>query len=216
MTIRLPFKQFTDTDYVTGIQAGNPAMERKFYDHCRGYYEDVKHKLFGDDNVSHEDFFQDAFIQIWTEIQNRRIHLVDGSVYRIKADGTDGKMTARLTSFMVVIIKNQYLKTKRHKTVDIDNAGKADLMQIEELLQYDSADKELKHQLVDDCVADLPARCKEILTLFYFKKKSLDEILQIRRENTSKDGLKSAKSKCMRQLEGRIIESFGEFSISLC
>ena len=82
----------------------------------------------------------------------------------------------------------------------------------DELLSYDDADKELKHQVVDDCVANLPARCKEILTLFYFKKKSLDEILQIRQENTSKDGLKSAKSKCMRQLEERIIETFKEYN----
>ena len=57
---------------------------------------------------------------------------------------------------------------------------------------------------------------KEILTLFYFKKKSLDEILAIRQENSTKDGLKTAKSKCMRQLEGRIIETFKEYNISLC
>lgn len=215
MKIRLPFT-LTEYDYVCGIQAGNPVMERKFYDYCRQYYEETNRKIFGDDNVSHEDFFQEAFIQIWTEIQNGRIHLVDKAIHRIKADGSDEVMTAKLKSFLMTIVKNQYAKSKRHIAVDIDNAGKSDLMKIEELLSYDDADKELKHQVVDDCVANLPARCKEILTLFYYKKKSLDEILQIRQENTSKDGLKSAKSKCMRQLEGRIIETFKEYNISLC
>ena len=166
--------------------------------------------------MAHEDFFQEAFIQIWTEIQNGRIHLVDKAIYRIKADGSDEEMTAKLKSFLMTIVKNQYAKSKRHIAVDIDNAGKSDLMKIEELLNYDDADKELKHQVVDDCVANLPARCKEILTLFYFKKKSLDEILAIRQENSTKDGLKTAKSKCMRQLEGRIIETFKEYNISLC
>ena len=215
MTIKLPFT-LTDKDFVLGIQSGNPAMESKFYSHCRKYYDEVGAKLFGSDNVSHEDFFQDAYLQLWTEIQNGRIHVKDGVVYRIKADGSDERMTAKLTSFMVVIVKNQYAKSKRNKQVDIDSAGKADLMKIEDVLQYDSADKELKLQVVDDCVAALPTRCKEILTLFYFKKKSLDEILEIRQENTSKDGLKSAKSKCMRQLEGRIIESFKAYNIGLC
>lgn len=215
MNIKLPFT-LTERDYVSGIQAGNPAMERKFYEYCRKYYEETGRKIFGQDNVSHEDFFQDAFLQIWTEIQNGRIHLVDGAIYRIKADGSDEEMTAKLNSFLMTIVKNQYAKTKRHTSVDIDNAGKFDIMKIEELLNYDDADKELKHQVVDDCVANLPARCKEILTLFYFKKKSLDEILQIRQENTSKDGLKSAKSKCMRQLEDRIVVSFKEYNISLC
>lgn len=215
MNIKLPFT-LTERDYVSGIQAGNPAMERKFYEYCRKYYEETGRKIFGQDNVSHDDFFQDAFLQIWTEIQNGRIHLVDNVIYRIHADGKDEKMTSMLKSFLITIIRNQYMKSKRHVAVDIDNASRSDIQKIEDLLNYESADKELKHQVVDDCVANLPARCKEILTLFYFKKKSLDEILQIRQENTSKDGLKSAKSKCMRQLEDRIVVSFKEYNISLC
>lgn len=215
MTIKLPFT-LTDKDFVLGIQNGNPAMESKFYSHCRKYYDEVGKKIFGNDNVSHEDFFQEAFLQVWTEIKNGRIHVTDGAVYRIKSDGADDKMTAKLTSFLIVIVKNQYAKSKRNKQIDIDSAGKADLMKIEEILQYDSADKEQKMQMVDDCLADLSDRCKEILTLFYFKKKSLDEILEIRRENTSKDGLKSAKSKCMRQLETKIIKSSKAYNIGLC
>lgn len=76
-------------------------MERKFYDYCRQYYEETNRKIFGDDNVAHEDFFQEAFIQIWTEIQNGRIHLVDKVIYRIKADGSDEEMTAKLKSFLI-------------------------------------------------------------------------------------------------------------------
>ena len=215
MKIKLPFI-LTEYDFVSGIQMGNPVMERKFYDYCEQYFQETKRKICGDRNVLLDDFFHEAFVQIWTEIQNGRIHLVNGAIFRIKADGSDEKMTAKLKSFLMTIVRNSYLKSIGKVYVDIDNAGKSDIMKIEELYNYDDADKELKHQIVDDCVANLPSRCKEILTLFYFKKKSLDEILQIRQENTSKDGLKSAKSKCMRQLELRIIDSFKEYNISLC
>lgn len=215
MKIILPFT-LTERDYVSGIQGGNPAMERHFYNYCRRYYEETARKIFADDNVSHEDFFQDAFVQVWTEIQNGRIHLVDGVIYRVHSDGKDEKMTSMLKSFLITIVRNQYAKSKRHITVNMDKVGKEDMIKIEDFLGYDSADKELKQQVVDDCVADLPARCKEILTLFYFKKKSLDEILRIRQENSTKDGLKTAKSKCMRQLKGRVIDSFRKYNISLC
>jgi DNA-directed RNA polymerase specialized sigma subunit len=100
--------------------------------------------------------------------------------------------------------------------VDIDNMGKTDVMKVEEMLAYDDADKEVKQQIIDECVNDLPARCKEILTLFYYKNKSLDEILTLRQENTSKDGLKTAKSKCMKQLSDRVIECFTRYNTCLC
>lgn len=214
MKIKLPF-QLSEYDYVIGIQAGNPAMERKFYDYCVRYFHQSKGTVFHDAPDASDDFFHEAFIQIWTEIQNGRIYTVDKVIFRKKADGKAEKMTAKLTSFMMTIVRNQYMKTKRHISVDIDNAGKADLMKIEELLNFDDADKEIKHRVVDDCISDLPSRCKEILTLFYFKKKSLDEILTIRKDNSSKDGLKTAKSKCMRQLEGRIVDNFKKYNIYL-
>lgn len=62
--------------------------------------------------------------------------------------------------------------------------------------------------IVEMCVNALPPRCKEILTLFYYENKSLDEILEIRHENQSKDGLKSGKSKCMKSLKERISAEF--------
>lgn len=215
MSFKLPFLT-TEVDYVSGIQAGDVVMERRFYDYCRKYYNETKGGIFREDNVSHEDYFQDAFIQVWSEIQNKRIHVADGAIYRIQADGKDVRMTAKLKSFIMTIVRNQYLKSKRHVNVDIDNLGKADIMKLEDMLAYDDADKEIKQQMVDECVNELPARCKEILTLFYYKNKSLDEILEIRQENTSKDGLKTAKSKCMRQLSDRIIECFTRYNTCLC
>lgn len=215
MKFKLSFT-ITEADYVRGIQAGDAAMERRFYDHCLKYYNDKKGGVFGDDTDACEDYFQDAFIQVWSEIQNNRIHIVDGDIYRIQADGHDARMTAKLNSFIMTIVRNQYLKTKRHVNVDIENMSKADTMKVEDLLAYDGGDKEIKQQIIDKCVTELPVRCKEILTLFYYKGKSLDEILMIRKENTSKDGLKAAKSKCMKQLSERVIECFTRYNTCLC
>lgn len=215
MALKLPFVT-TEADYVRGIQAGDAAMEQRFYDYCRKYYNETKGGVFVEHDESQEDYFQDAFIQVWSEIQNKRIHLVDGAIYRIQADGKDLKMTAKLKSFIMTIIRNQYLKSRRHVNVDIENLGKDDVMKVEDLLAYDDAEKETKQQIIDECIKELPARCKEILTLFYYKNKSLDEILSIRQENTSKDGLKTAKSKCMRQLSDRVLECFTKYIACVC
>ena len=62
----------------------------------------------------------------------------------------------------------------------------------------------------------MPPRCLEILTLFYVKGKSLDEILEIRKDkNTSKVGLKSAKYKCMNALRERVTKMFDQLNIKI-
>ncbi len=215
MPFKLPFVA-SEADFVRGIQARDVNMERRFYDYCRKYYNATCGGIFSEDNVSHEDYFQDAFILVWTEIQNKRIHVVNDAIYRTQADGTDVKMTAKLKSYIMTIVRNQYIKSKRHVNIDIDNLSKSDILKVEDLLAYDSADKELKQQIIDSCVGELPTRCKEILTLFYYKNKSLDEILMIRQENTSKDGLKTAKSKCIKQLGERVLNHFTEYKTCSC
>ena len=67
-----------------------------------------------------------------------------------------------------------------------------------------------KDRIVSQCLLSLPKSCLEILTMFYYEKKSLEQILEERPENNSYDGLKSRKSKCMTNLKKRITESFAK------
>ena len=75
--------------------------------------------------------------------------------------------------------------------------------------------EEQKNRIVDECISELSPRCAEILTLFYYKGMSLDQIMEQRAEkNTSKNGLKTAKNKCMNTLRDRITVQFKMFNLT--
>lgn len=68
-------------------------------------------------------------------------------------------------------------------------------------------DEDDKIRIIDECILSMSPNCIEIITLFYYQKKSLDDIMMIRGEqNSSKDGLKTAKNKCMVTLRKRVDE----------
>ena len=66
----------------------------------------------------------------------------------------------------------------------------------------------MKDRIVDECIARMSPSCIDILTMFYYKDMSLDEILAAREENTSKDGLKTAKNKCLNTLKAKVNDEF--------
>ena len=78
----------------------------------------------------------------------------------------------------------------------------------------DENDEETRNRIVDDCIQRISPRCAEILTMFYYEEKTLDEILAARHEtNSSKNGLKTAKNKCMNTLRSLCNEEFRKYNI---
>jgi DNA-directed RNA polymerase specialized sigma24 family protein len=104
----------------------------------------------------------------------------------------------------MAIAKNRHLKELRTDgpSVLVDIDGKAICG---EPVDVDVTEKERKMQAIDDELAKLSNHCREILTLFYVKRMSLEQIMMSRSENTSKDGLKTSKSKCLRQLKTNVV-----------
>jgi len=74
---------------------------------------------------------------------------------------------------------------------------------------------EMKTRIVDECIARMSPSCVEILTMFYYKGMGLDEILAARGENTSKDGLKTAKNKCLKTLKEKVTNEFLNCNINV-
>lgn len=63
-------------------------------------------------------------------------------------------------------------------------------------------------EIVQIAIMHLSATCRDILTKIYYEGKTLDEILSSRDENSSKDGLKTSKYKCMKRFEADVINMF--------
>lgn len=67
--------------------------------------------------------------------------------------------------------------------------------------------------IVQTAIMNLSNTCRDILTKFYCEGMSLDEILASRNENTSKDGLKTGKSKCLKRFETDVKNMFEKYHI---
>ena len=74
----------------------------------------------------------------------------------------------------------------------------ADLASYTELL-YDDDNTDML-EVVSNCISKMPKRCNQILTMFYYEEKTLDEIMTEMPELESKNALKTRKYKCMEEL----------------
>lgn len=165
-----------------------------------------------------EDIFQQSFIKLWTEIETKRIFTgQDGNIYRTDRRGNARMLTCRLTSFLIDIAKNDYRDWLRNDrlTLEDDFESFAHIAEIKSAVRQDEPVESLREQIVANSVSELPPRCKEILTMFYYNGMSLDEIIVARGEkNTSKNGLKTGKHKCMKSLKMKIKEKYKVYNLN--
>ena len=214
--IKITIQQHTDCEVVLGLQARKRSVEEWFYHSAKDYFWQKFNEVFFDQDMK-MTIFQESFIRLWTQIENGEIHVADGKLHRRQKNGSVKVMTCSLNTFLFAIAKNEYrelVRSNKEVFVDsyFDNVNNSNMA-----YTPDAEDvKETQVRIVDECIQMMPPRCLEILTLFYIKGKSLDEIMEIRKDkNTSKVGLKSAKYKCMNTLRERITEQFNRLNIKM-
>lgn len=201
----------SDLEVISGFQNSDSNVESIFYKDCYRYFREkfIKVLPYSSDFAGLDDLFQDSFLLLWDEIQTKKIHIRDNHLCRFDKNGVSKRMTASLQTYLMSIVKYKNFEMVRESELYVENyEGEA------------TFEEEPPELCVDDVVSltvnSLPQRCKEILTLFYYERKSLDEILLIRRENTSKDGLKSGKSKCLAKLKEKILVELNKYHLKIC
>ena len=201
-------RSYTDVEVVEGIGRRDRLMEEWFYRAAKRYYDEHFNQVFFDKDRKQE-IFQTAFLKLWTEMDNHRIRVIEGAVCRQQADGEYHAMTCALTTFLMAFARTEYRELVRSTKEDnygelFENAAYADHSAV--TFAEEDPD-EVKRRIVDECIQGMSPTCVEILTLFYYQGKSLDEIMVIRGERSnSKNGLKTAKNKCMNTLRERAAE----------
>ncbi|MDO4161284.1 MAG: sigma-70 family RNA polymerase sigma factor [Elusimicrobiales bacterium] len=209
-------KSLSDSEYVKQIQQRRKTVTELFYNECRKYFMHSYGAVFSKDNIK-EDIFQQSFVKLWTEIETKRIFIGDDDkLYRFDRKGNIRVLTCNLKSFLIDIAKNDYRDwlRKDRLTLEDDFESFAHMMEVSRAVRFDDNQETLKEQIVADCVFDLPPRCKDILTMFYYKGMSLDEILVARGEkNISKNGLKTGKYKCMESLKTRVKDAYKKYNL---
>lgn len=207
---------FTDIEYVDGIRHGRRRMTEMFFNECRHYFMSVYDAVFMRRDFR-DDIFQQSFVKLWTEIETGRIFVGDdGALLRYDRHGGLRELTCNLKSFLIDIAKNDYRCWLRHDWLSIaeDFEDFAHTIEVATAISPDDDPVPLAEQVVASCVADMPPRCKEILTMFYYDGMSLDDILVARGDkHSSKNGLKTGKHKCMESLKARVRDAFRELHL---
>lgn len=206
-------KSYTDIQIVEAYQTGNKKVQQFWYDKCRSQFGKGTSNYGGLTDYDREDLFQDSFIILWEKMESNQIYVHDGAVHVISKNGDN--VIPDLLGYFMRIVKNKYLEMFHSgKYVlplnDVVTSSNEDFFAE---LYWDEDPNVEKDRIVSKCLLSLPKSCIEILTKFYYEKKSLEQIFEERPENNSYDGLKSRKSKCMANLKKKITESFAKVGL---
>ena len=191
-------------------------MTETFYHECKKYFMSSYKAVFSREDMK-EDIFQQSFVKLWTEIETRKIFLgEDNGIYRYDRYGKIRILVCNLKTFLIDIAKNEYRDWLRNDrlTLQDDFESFAHMMEVQLAVRPNESPDLLKEQIVANCVSELPPRCKDILTMFYYKEMTLDEIIVARGEkNVSKNGLKTGKYKCMETLKTKVKDMYEKYNL---
>lgn len=208
-------RHYSDAEVIVGLQSRELEIEEWFYNSAKQYFMSHFNQMFFDKDQK-TAIFQDSFIKLWTQIENGQIFVKDSEVCRKQKNGNMQPMTCSLNTFLFAIARNEYREQVRSiKEVYIEEYYDSNNQDIA-YHQDEDDETEMKIRIVDKCIQMMPSRCLEILTLFYIEGRSLDEIMEIRKDkNSSKVGLKSAKYKCMTTLREKVIQMCNQLNIKI-
>ena len=203
-------KSYTDIQIVDAYQNGDKKIQQFWYDKCRSQFGKGTSNYGGLTDYDRDDLFQDSFIILWEKMESHQIYILDGTVHVATKKGDS--IIPDMLGYFMRIVKNKYLEMfhSGKYVIPINEVVTSSNDDFFEVLYWDENPDVEKDRIVSQCLLSLPKSCLEILTMFYYEKKSLEQILEERPENNSYDGLKSRKSKCMTNLKKRITESFAK------
>lgn len=209
-------KTLDDAGVVSEIQKHNERAAETFYNECKKYFMSSYRAIFSREDIK-EDIFQQSFVKLWIEIETGKIFLDEhGNMRRLDRHGNVRALTCNLRTFLIDIAKNDYRDWLRHDrlTLEDDFESFAHMVEVRAAVRPEEPAETIREQIVSNCVSNLPPRCREILTMFYYKNMKLDEIIVARGEkNISKNGLKTGKYKCMESLKSKVREMYGKYNL---
>ena len=178
---------------VEDLRTGSDKVLRKVYEDNRDKFLNYakRYHLSEDENI---DIYQDAYIIFYDNIMSGKI------------ESFTSKISTYLFSIGKYLIFDQMRKNK--KTVggayDLSRVGNDD-MSID-AFEMESQNLTAEQMLLQKHFTTLGAKCQELLTLFYYRGFTIQEIME--RENyNSENVVKAAKSRCMKTLRERIKEN---------
>jgi len=166
------------------LKKGDQATLQKIYEDNRNTFINFskRYNISEDDAV---DIYQDAIIALHENAINGKINTLKSSI----------------STYLFAIGKYKIFQLLRNnKTVALEQ--NITIESTNEVLNVNFFDEKLTNRqtLIKNNLEKLGNKCKEVLKLFYYQGYTLDEITKIL-NYSSKEVLKSQKSRCLKQLK---------------
>ena len=194
-------KEYSDAEFVEGLRSHTPVITRSLDYQLKKYFDTNCRSVFFVDLTldDKKDIFQESFLTFWENILAGKLYVERGQLF-----GKGGKpFKSKLTTYFMSIAKFKYYEWVRKNSsttnVNVEDVGLKELFL--EIYQEEEPDEtETKLGIISDCISHMQEHCRQILTLFYYEMKTLDEILK-QLHYINKDSLKNAKCRCVNSLQ---------------
>jgi RNA polymerase sigma-70 factor (ECF subfamily) len=155
----------------------------KFLNFARQY------NLSEDENI---DVYQDAYVIFYDNVMSGKIERFTSSI------------STYLFGIGKYLIFDQMRKNKKTVGGNYDLTLVSDADEAVETLEFEQPGLTTEQELLQKYFGTLGKKCQELLTLFYYRGYTIQEIMEHENYN-SENVVKSAKSRCMKTLKERII-----------
>lgn len=180
-TMKATAPLFTDEELVEGLKEQDPVIIRYLYQNAGPMVYKLIINAGGDQNDA-EDIFQEGILATYLNIRTGKYEI---------------SYQARLTTYLVQICKYKWLDHVKSAYVSKSVFG-IDSDLLEETVEFENDEKEERIKMVHGLIRMLGENCRKILHLFYWEKKSYEEIArEIDQEPLS---AKNQKYRCMKKL----------------
>jgi RNA polymerase sigma factor (sigma-70 family) len=178
-------KRLNDEQLVIAIKHGDKdAMVQLYKDNYAAVRNYILKNNGNTDDA--EDILQDAVIAVWEKIQQGSLEL-----------------KAKLSTFVFAISKNLWLKRlgKLGRQVNMDG------IKTENLSEKNEGMYEEDRKIVVSMMNLLGAKCREILSLFYFEGYDMTTIAE-KLDYNNADTVKAKKHQCFKQLQEQFLKVY--------
>lgn len=175
------------------LRKGSDKLLRKVYEENRNKFLNYarRYNLSEDENI---DLYQDAYIIFYDNVMSGKIEHLTSSV------------STYLFAIGKYLIFDQIRKNKKIVGSNFDLSKLGDNNLPLDMIEMERAELTTEQQLLQKHFTTLGAKCKELLTLFYYRGYSIQEIMAHENYN-SENVVKAAKSRCMKTLRERILDN---------
>lgn len=172
------------------LRKGSDSVLRKVYEENRGKFLNYakRYGLSEDENV---DVYQDAYVIFYDNIMNGKIESFTSSI------------STYLFSIGKYLIFDRMRKNKKTVGSNFDLSIVKDEASTIDDLELEAPGLTYEQQLLQKHFSALGKQCQDLLTLFYYRGFTIEEIMLSKNYN-SENVVKAAKSRCMKSLRERI------------